>query len=537
MVLALVLPMLALWYGVLVDITLPGLYMDAVNPDYLAIPILHSNMQAPVWVLPGNWLFGRVSVLSSLYYGNFHTFVGVPLYALFGTSIVSIRIVHGLFASMVLLISLLLMRRAGAGNVLLAAFGTALALDPSFLFAFRTQCYITMTPAFFLLAGLLALDSASRREAPGRMLALAGGCYGMAVYGYFVYGFYFPAMAIALATWPMRATTPVKVRLKYWLAGLMIGLAGYWLGYGLLMVSTGGPRGLLDFILNMQRDLGAFNSSLGFVERIEKAWQFVNSITQIWWYSTNWDGQYKAMPFGATKTFVLVIAPLLVAAAMEFRRVSTRFIRVVCGLGVSFFIVSLIFGGRLGGHHYVSLIVLCYVAWAAIAVRLYALMPPGIVMQSVRFVCFGGLAVLVVHSVAIQIEAKAKLRENGGVALFSDSVTRFGEEILTQHIDAHHVLPDWGLLMPTIFLTGGRAIIENDAAIGPPRAALCQGHEVRVAIISGDRTQRIADWTRDLRAGEPQVEIFRQRNGPIVFEVADYRLQAADRERACADLK
>src|SRR5262245_62165751 len=67
--------------GVVADIELPGVYMDAVNPDYLVIPILHHDRNLPVWVLPGNYIANRYPVLAGgLYAGTQNVWLSLPLF-------------------------------------------------------------------------------------------------------------------------------------------------------------------------------------------------------------------------------------------------------------------------------------------------------------------------------------------------------------------------------------------------------------------------------------------------------------------------
>jgi hypothetical protein len=200
---------------------------------------------------------------------------------------------------------------------------------------------------------------------------------------------------------------------------------------------------------------------------------------------------------------------------------------------LSFFIVSLVFGSRLGGHHYVSLIVIGYAAWALSIAAIMERVLGASARRAILWMCACCALFLFVHSSSMQEQAKAQMRANGGVGLFSDAVTRFGNEAATQHADAYHVLPDWGLMMPTIFLSGGTVEIARDNDFGHARAALCSGRAVRVAVIIGNRQARIGEWTRALGAGEPQIEDFRQRNGPVVFQVANYKLNKSDRAAVC----
>ena len=122
------------------------------------------------WVLPGNYLLGaRFPILVSLYHGTQHFWLGLPLFWLLGTTVESLRIVHALFGLGVLASLYALLASAGVRPWLATLATGALAVDPVFLFAFRTQSYITMSPAAWLLLALLFLLRAQR----GRIRARA----------------------------------------------------------------------------------------------------------------------------------------------------------------------------------------------------------------------------------------------------------------------------------------------------------------------------------------------------------------------------
>ena len=109
--------LVALAYAAVVvqNITLPGVYMDAVNPDYLAVRLLHHGTE-PIgaWLLPGNYLFGRAPILIAFYHGSLTTWFGLPVFALFGTTVTGLRIAHALFGFAVLASLYALLARGGA---------------------------------------------------------------------------------------------------------------------------------------------------------------------------------------------------------------------------------------------------------------------------------------------------------------------------------------------------------------------------------------------------------------------------------------
>ncbi len=57
-------------WGALSSVRSPGLYMDAVNPDYLVVALLHPRADFAPWILPGNMLFGLFPVMVNIYYGR-----------------------------------------------------------------------------------------------------------------------------------------------------------------------------------------------------------------------------------------------------------------------------------------------------------------------------------------------------------------------------------------------------------------------------------------------------------------------------------
>ena len=150
-------------------IELPGVYMDAVNPDYLVARVLNWRREPmTAWVLPGNYLLGaRFPILVSLYHGTQHFWLGLPLFWLLGTTVESLRIVHALFGLGVLASLYALLASAGVRPWLATLATGALAIDPVFLFAFRTQSYITMSPAAWLLLALF-FPLRAQRDGPAR---------------------------------------------------------------------------------------------------------------------------------------------------------------------------------------------------------------------------------------------------------------------------------------------------------------------------------------------------------------------------------
>jgi hypothetical protein len=65
------------------------------------------------------------------------------------------------------------------------------------------------------------------------------------------------------------------------------------------------------------------------------------------------------------------------------------------------------------------------------------------------------------------------------------------------------------------------------------RRMLCDGRDVAIAVITGDRAARIESWRNELRWIAPQVTPYAQADGKIVFELATFKGQRD--APACAD--
>lgn len=523
--------------GVLVDIELPGVYMDTVNPDYLVVSILHPSRPIEAWVLPGNYIAHRLPILTSPYHGTEQVWLGLPFFALLGTSVWALRLVHGAFACAILVALACWLRRARLNNPLIAAAGVALAVDPSFVFAFRTQSYITTAPTAWLLLSWAALDIAAEHENWRKWILLSGVAYGLALFGYFIYLFYLPALLIAVYAWPDRAGQGGGFSARWgriwpWLRGVCLGAVLYPIGYALVVLRFKSVAGALEYVQELRQSLGVFKSELDLPGRLAYSWQMVEAVTHNWWHNSAMLGQWTPVPYAPLKTLLLTAAPIMLWIVAESRRTSDRYLRVTIASGVSFFLCSLIFGSRLGGHHYVSLLILGYVA---LALGLAAAMRPnGATITSTWRAAWALPAFMVLFLIGLegQYETRLRLRETGGVGLFSDALDHFAADALAEHREDFYYLPDWGLMTSFAFLTTGQVEYSAIPNYGQARYYLCHGRNVHVAFINGDRAQRAAQWAREIDWQAPAMTAYRQRDGVTVFELASFRAASPGALRA-----
>ena len=509
-------------------IELPGVYMDAVNPDYLVTRVLHWRRAPTVaWVLPGNHLLGaRFPILVSLYHGSQHFWLGLPLFWLLGTTVESLRIVHALFGLGVLATLYALLASAGVRPWLATLAAGALATDPVFLFAFRTQSYITMSPAAWLLLSLYFQMRWQRRGRSPRALVASGLFAGLAVQGYFVYGFFVPVLlaGVSLGSGDTPGATRRRRDVARWCFGLALGLAGYVLGYALIAREEGGLAALWAYLTEQQHSLGAFASPMTLDERARFVRdRVVDTFGNGWHHSLVFGENDYRLPGTTAKLLLLVAVPPALLVLAEWQRKATALQRLVVALPAGFYLFALVFGGRMGGHHFMSLLPIGYAGLAlafahvgGTAARPHSPAPFATLVAPAAF------ALLVALNVQGHRQEMAKLIATRGVGLYSDAINRLASDLSASPRKPYVILPDWGLALPVVFLTGGRVHTSWNATPADAQRLLCAGRDVAIALIDGDRAARRNAWRAELGWDAPSVTPYRQADGEVVFELVTF---------------
>ncbi len=498
---------LLLFFAVFVawNIRLPGLYMDAVNPDYMVVRYLEpGSTLLPMWY--------KNAFLPSYYHGNQHIWFGLPIYAVFDTTLKALRSVQAAFGAGILLCLYMMFRRIAVPFV--AAFAVVpLACDPSFLMSFRTQGYITLAPTLWLFMSLLLITG--KKSLPPWRWILSGWAMGWAIFGYFIYAFFLPV--VGLVAWHSAKFLNSNGQLCYyrslvlWIIGLILGLSFYFIGYGLLIHDAGGLVGFLDMFNKQAADLGVFSSTMGLMDRQAYAFELMRNVLSGTWHE-HWVFYWVAtLETHTTVTILVLSAGALIGLTTPSTR---RFAGLFLVLGVSFVLVGLIFGSRLGGHHYLWVIPF-----------LYAMAGMGLVNLFSRGVVQRWLAVLVVigivgNNINNLHLFHAKLERTGGIGLYSDAITNFAEEALVNRRADHYFFPEWGLFMPFSFLTGGKIPYNLKVDDSVLKDALCNDRRVMIALPGADRRIAMLEYAEKLHSVLGETVAYRQRDGKSALELA-----------------
>ena len=138
---------------------LPGLYMDAINPDYVAIHIMNPG-KISAWVYNDNiiaTLLGKdwgFPLLNSLYGTNFPAYIFILFIKLFGSSVFTLRLMHMIFGVFEIVAAYYLVNKITDNKKVSTLTALMIALEPSFVFSQRTQYYLQLFPLIFYFIGL-----------------------------------------------------------------------------------------------------------------------------------------------------------------------------------------------------------------------------------------------------------------------------------------------------------------------------------------------------------------------------------------------
>lgn len=514
------LALLVLLYGIsaMRQVELPGLYMDAINPDFLVAQTLDGRIHNPVWRMPGP----PTPILGGIYYGAQTYYLGLGVFSVLGESVVSARIAHALIGLSIVLLLYLLVRRATSSPALALFAGAGLATDIAFVASFRSQNYIVLGGETWLLASLLLLlDGAGGRR--GRWTLLASGvCMGLAAYGYFVHLFFAPVLLALALFW--RESDSLRTRMALWGGGFIIGMLPYVLGYGLALIATGGPGPFMAWLRGTLVQLHPLGDSAGYFEGLAVSLHNARLALQGSGNDLMLLGE-SLVPDGVHAwPVVIVLASLvcIVGLARKWRDGlhGQQGYKWLALLPVCYLLVAGIFGARLWVHHFSVLVALAYLT-LALAVHQLLGSAPGNETHKRRLASGAVVVVLGILVLSANVVQQnrffARLEQTGGVGMATSASAALAESALAERDRAVYLFPEWGFFMPFAFLTGNRVHYELAASERVLAAHRGLRDEVRLAFWNGKDADRYRRTLSQLGAQDLKLYTFTRRDGKPAF--------------------
>lgn len=512
--------LLVLLYGIsaMRQVELPGLYMDAINPDFLVAQTLDGHIHNPVWRMPGP----SMPVLGGIYYGAQTYYLGLGVFAVLGESVVSARIAHALLGLSIVLLLYLLVRRATSNPMLALLAGAGLATDIAFIASFRSQNYIVLGGEIWLLASLLLLlDGAGGRR--GRWTLLASGvCMGLAAYGYFVHLFFAPVLLALALFW--RESDSLRTRVALWGGGFIVGMLPYVLGYGLALIATGGPGPFLAWLRGTLVQLHPLGESTGYLDGLTVSLRNARLALHGSGNDLMLLGE-SLVPDGIHAWLVAILLATLVCIIGLARKWrdglrGQQGYKWLAVLPVCYLLVAGIFGARLWVHHFSVLVALAYLTLALAVHQLLGLVRAN---ETHKRRLASGIAVAVLGVLVLganfaqQNRFFARLEQTGGVGMATNASTALAESALAERDRAVYLFPEWGFFMPFAFLTGNRVHYELEASEGALAAHRGLRDQVRLAFWNGRDAPRYRQTLSRLGAQDLRLYTFTRRDGKPAF--------------------
>jgi hypothetical protein len=504
-------------------ISLPGLYMDGVNPEYMISEMLYSN--EPIfgkWLLPGNVLDGRFPVFSGpVYHGSVQVYATLPFLSLAGTSLKSFRFFEILVALSTILLTMFIFhkfsRNTRQSAIALLFMGLLFASDPMLAFGIRTQVYSILFPLPLLLLSWILLEWITRNPSLSGLkrylfIFCSGLLLALAVFSYFVYVFFAPALLYILlrkAAGEQGRVEKAKI-IGVWALGGAIGLIPFVLGLYLIVSHLGSTAAALQWWHTISTGLDVISYRQTILERVEGIFlQIRLIISSRWLFGMVLKQSLVNEELGVIK--ILIITIMFVAGLWvkpsRFRNIVLITILTVLGAGFLF--------QRLTSHHFVLLLPLIYMSMVE--------SPPfkwiRAESKAFSFLVWGLYASVIVINLITGVGFLEKIKSTGGVGFYSDAINRFSNEILAEHPDSKVYFPDWGYRMPFSYLARGK--VEYEGRIDPIeiRRNSCRGRESFVVFDKADNSARF-QLIEELAGMKGEFKTWEQLDGTPVFQTA-----------------
>ncbi len=217
---------------VLLSLTLPGLQMDAVSPDYYAVQFLNPNSYTVSWLIPHL----GYPFLFMIYCGTPTMLMNILSILFTGTtSLLQLRLLNALYGATACILIWKILKKAGTPNWISALIPLLLVLSPVLTSLYRTQYHVVLPGVIFFLAAILCLMNWHEHE-KNITLLLGGFFAGLAGYDYFTFLFCLPGFLLAAAFIGRRHRITVRKSLLVMISGIALGLLPYLVGFlGLIL--------------------------------------------------------------------------------------------------------------------------------------------------------------------------------------------------------------------------------------------------------------------------------------------------------------
>jgi hypothetical protein len=456
-----ILPVIVFMFGVAHHIELPGLYMDAANPDYVAAQKLHHHLHNPTGTLPSK-IF---PILGSLYHGVQNFYVALIVLPLFGFNVATVRISQALFGAALLAAFFITTKRWTGSKAIAMASSLGLATEIAFIASFRTQLYIVMSGATWLTFSLMLAAPIDQQDSTSSRRTFWSGVFsGFAGYGYFVLLFFVPGTLAMIALRPHSS----RREIFQWIAGLAAGLMmTFGLGYLSLILKLHGITPAIALIRSVLTELHPFDNSGAGQGHLFYSWQMAHLAVTNGANDMVIFGHPLPSLWGEAKFYLLVTCTVIMSLwvlACLLRRKEVPLWALPGLLPWSFWLTASLFGQRLWAHHFCVLVPFVYLLPALLLGQLFKVWKTSATprIAAVSLACVGCMT----GNILQQSDFHQPLARSGGEGRTTVALTQLAIEARGAGPNVAYIFPEWGFFTSFCLLTENkvRYVIDTDPA-------------------------------------------------------------------------
>lgn len=445
----------------------PGLYMDAVNPDYLALHIASPDL-VPAWIYSDNILESVITgqiyhypIMNSLYG------IATPAYLfwiwsrIFGASVVSLRCIHIIYGCGVVyvfykLIKSLFEKKTGT----IAAITTIFAFSPMMIFVWRTQYYLQLFPMLTFLPALTILINEMKKEDINyKKILLVNILFGFSAAGYFVYSFYYiPVFIFEVVFFIRKKQRAVKCILNG-VGGFFIGWVPFVYGH-ISIICISGLEGWIEQLKGLSTAYGlgsnTENRIVHVIKIISNLFSGSKELAVIF-------GQENHREIGYIFLAIFFLSSIYTIYVILRNRNSfiNNILTKVYILLLSMFLIHILFGILIGSsldyQHYVMLCVIMYVIASINILLILSRMPILKKMSSYAVI----ITIIIISSGIIFSNYKV-IKTTQGENYYSNVINEVGDFLKITSDNSVMIFPQWGYWMGASISSGGEKRIWND---------------------------------------------------------------------------
>lgn len=549
---------------------LPGLYLDGINPDYLAVQLLYPQEYSVSWALPNS----GIPLLGQLYHGTVTMFFSLISIMITGTtSVLQFHILNGIYgiAACIMLYKILgemkINRYVSAISVIL------LATTPTLFSSFRTQYYIVLPGVVFTLISIYLLLSWIKDSSKNYKLFFSSVMAGLAFYNYFIYVFFVPAYLILLCMIIKKEKQDYRFE-KYviWADGFVLGSILYIMGYTeiflegiveyrkivisiilfviiaiimaiykltkhhkikivMLIIGVVVACGMLFFYKNIEilkpylSNLNMSESQGGFKIRIY-------NIIKYFFYILN-DSSSEILMLGKTVSvfkniyvvLIIIISAISGTVFLKMRKQKSykkfEYFWVFFVLGGMYFFCAFLFAHtRLQAQHFVPILFMVFAFGAVEVDYVIKNILKDKIKKNIRYVTIGLATIILILNLYNQSIILINLNNTGGTGLCTNQINELAYSALENAETGEkevYIFPDWGFMCGFDYLTRNSIAFSLDTGEEALQKFYDNGYTIVICYWSDDDTQKYEELLDNYSNDDFTQKTWYTKNGNIAF--------------------